>query len=91
MLVEYYQQRKAQVEAQEQAQAETNLHRLELYRDHLKRELTWKQQVFLQEQALKAYGSALAAQQARWALPNFYAAQVWPYYSRPYYLRLPSR
>ena len=71
---------KAQVEAWQFAQAEANLHRLEAYRDDLRRELAWRQQVHQQEQAITAYGSALAAQQAQWALQNFYAAQAWPYY-----------
>jgi len=86
VLVNYYQQRKTQVEAWQKAQAETNLRRLEAYRDSLKRELAWKIATRQQEQAITAYGSALAAQQGQWALQNFYAAQTWPYYvNRPYY------
>jgi hypothetical protein len=34
--VQYYQQRKAQAEAEQLAQAQANLHRLEAYRDRLK-------------------------------------------------------
>ena len=87
VLVQYYQQRKAQVEAWQLAQAEANLHRLEAYRDDLRRELAWRQQVHQQEQAITDYGSALAAQQAQWAMQNFYAAQAWPYYYAPGYHR----
>jgi hypothetical protein len=88
VLVGYYQQRKAQVEAWQLSQAEANLHRLEAYRDHLKRELAGKIATRQQEEAITAYSSSLAAQQAQWAMQNFYAAQAWPYYAnRPYYPR----
>ena len=80
-LVEYYEQRKAQVEAEQLSQAEANLHRLEAYRDRLKVEVERRRQVYEQEQAITAYGSALAAQQSQWAMGNFYAA---PYYYAPY-------
>jgi len=52
VLVNYYQQRKAQVEAWQKAQAESNLRRLEAYRDSLKRELVWKIATLQQEQAI---------------------------------------
>jgi len=92
VLVQYYQQRKAQAEAWQLAQAETNLRRLEAYRDSLKRELDWKIATRQQEQRITVYGSALAAQQGQWALQNFYAAQSWPYYvNRPYYSPQPHR
>jgi hypothetical protein len=48
--------------------------------DYLKREVERRKQVYQQEQAMMAYGSALAAQQAQWAMQNFYA----PYYYAPY-------
>ena len=86
VLDDYYQQRKAQVEAWEQAQAEANLHRLEAYRDHLKRELAWKQQVYQQEQAITAYGSAPPPARFGGRCRNFYAAQAWPYSLQPYYV-----
>jgi len=90
VLVQYYQLRKVQAEAWQKAQAETNLRRLEAYRDSLKRELDWKIATRQQEQRITAYGSALAAQQGQWALQNFYAAQSWPYYvNRPYYAPRP--
>jgi len=79
-LVQVYQQRKAQVQAWQLAQAQANLRRMEAYRDYLKRELEWRMQVYPQEQTMTAYTSALAAQQAQWAMQNFYAAQVWPHY-----------
>jgi hypothetical protein len=84
VLVEYYQQRKAQVEAWQQREAEADLHRLQAYRDSLKRELEWKIATRRQEQAITAYGSALAAQQTQWAMQNFYAARAWPS-NRPFY------
>ena len=84
VLVQYYQERKAQVGAWQEAQAEENLRHLEAYRDYLKRELEWKSAVRQQEQVITAYTSALAAQQAQWAMQNFYAAQAWPYYFQPY-------
>ena len=71
--VQYYQQ--------QLAQAQENLRRLIAYRDNLKREVERRKQVYQQEQAITAYGSALAAQQAQWAMGNFYAA---PYYYAPY-------
>ncbi len=70
-LVQYYQQQLAQA----------NLRRLEAYRDRLKVEVEQRKQVYEQEQAITAYGSALAAQQAQWAMGNFYAAP--PYYYVP--------
>ena len=66
------------------SQAEANLHRLEAYRDRLKVEVERRRQVYEQEQAITAYGSALAAQQGQWAMQDFYAAQAWPYYYAPY-------
>jgi hypothetical protein len=83
--VQYYQQRKSQVEAWQMAQAQANLQRLQAYRDYLKRELEWRRAIYPQEQAMTAYTSALAAQQAQWAMQNFYAAQAWPYYGYPPY------
>ncbi len=74
--VQYYQQ--------QLAQAQANLRRLQAYRDNLKREVERRKQVYQQEQAITAYGSALAAQQAQWAMGSFYAAQAWPYYYAPY-------
>ena len=71
--VQYYQQ--------QLAQAQANLRRLQAYRDRLKVEVARRQQVHQQEQAITAYGSALAAQQAQWVMGNFYAA---PYYYAPY-------
>ena len=71
--VQYYQQ--------QLAQAQANLRRLIAYRDYLRREVERRKQVYEQEQAITAYGSALAAQQAQWAMGNFYAA---PYYYAPY-------
>ncbi len=68
--VQYYQ-------AQELAAAEANLRRLQAYRDRLKVEVARRQQ----EQAMAAYSSALAVQQAQWAMGNLYAA---PYYHAPY-------
>ena len=85
VLIQVYQQRKAQVESWQLAQAQANLRRLEAYRDYLKRELERRMQVYPQEQAITAYGSWLAGQQAQWAMQNFYAAQAWPYYFQPYY------
>jgi hypothetical protein len=78
--VQYYQQRKAQ----QLAQAEANLHRLEAYRDRLKVEVERRKEVYQQEQAITAYGSDLAAQQGQWAMQNFYAA---PYYYAPHHHR----
>ena len=78
--VQYYQQRKAQ----QLAEAQANLRRLEAYRDRLKVEVERRKQVYQQEQAMMAYGSALAAQQFQWQLGQFYAAQAWPYYYSPY-------
>jgi len=72
--VQYYQ-------AQELAAAQANLRRLQAYRDRLKMEVARRQQVYQQEQAMMAYSSALAAQQAQWAMQNFYAV---PYYYAPY-------
>lgn len=74
--VQYYQQ--------QLAQAQANLRRLQAYRDRLKVEVERRKQVHEQELAITAYGSALAAQQAQWAMGNFYAAQAWPYYYAPY-------
>ncbi len=68
--VQYYQQ--------QLAQAQANLRRLQAYRDYLKREVERRRRVYEQEQAITAYGSALAAQQAQWAMGTFYAA---PYYA----------
>ena len=85
VLIQVYQQRKAQVEAWQLSQAQANLRRMEAYRDYLKRELEGRMQVYPQEQAITAYGSWLAGQQAQWAMQNFYAAQAWPYYFQPYY------
>ena len=62
---------------QQLAQAQANLQRLKAYRDRLKLEVERRRQVYEQEQAITAYGSALAAQQAEWAMGNFYA----PYYA----------
>ena len=84
VLVQYYQERKAQVAASQQAEAEANLHRLQAYRDHLKRELEWRIATRQQEQAITEYGSSLAAQQTQWAMQNFYAAQAWPYHGGYY-------
>ena len=78
--VQYYRDLSAQVEAQQLAEAQANLRRLQAYRDYLKREVERRKQVYQQEQAMMAYGSALAAQQAQWAMQNFYA----PYYYAPY-------
>ena len=89
-LVQYYQQRKAQVDAAQLAQAEDNLRRMQDYRDRLKMEVERRSQVYDQGRAITAYGSALAAQQAQWAMQTFYAAQAWPYYgNRPYYYAPP--
>jgi hypothetical protein len=77
--VQYYQQRKAQ----QLAEAQANLRRLQAYRDRLKVEVERRKEVYEQEQAITAYGSALAAQQAQWAMGNFYTAQAWPYYVPP--------
>ncbi|MEI8376813.1 MAG: hypothetical protein WCJ35_28700 [Planctomycetota bacterium] len=86
VLGNYYQQRKSQVEAWQLDQAQTNLRRLEAYRDHLKRELEWKIVTRQQEQAITAYGSALAQQPFQWQLGQIYAAQAWPYdFNRPEY------
>ena len=82
--VQYYQQRKAQVEAEQLAEAQANLRRLQAYRDRLKLEVARRNQVYQQEQAMMDYGSALAQQQGQWAMGNFYAAQAWPYYYAPY-------
>ena len=88
VLVEYYQQRQAQVEASQQAQAEANLRHLEAYRDYLERELEWK--IATRQQAQAMMGSMLAAQQTQWAVQNFYAAQTRPYYvTRLYYYAAP--
>jgi len=78
--VQYYQQRKAE----QLAEAQANLHRLEAYRDNLKREVERRRQVYQQEQAITAYGSALAAQQAQWAMGGYYAP---PFYYLPRYHR----
>jgi len=63
--VQYYQQRKAE----QLAEAEANLHRLQSYRDYLKQEVERR----------GAYSSALAQQQ----LGQFYAAPY--YVNPPYY------
>ena len=68
---------------QQFAQAQADLRRLIAYRDSLKREVERRKQVYQQEQAIMIYGSALAAQQAQWAMGSFYAAQAWPYYYVP--------
>jgi hypothetical protein len=84
--VQYYRQRKAE----QLAEAQANLHRLEAYRDDLKRKVERRKQVHEQEQAIMAYGSVLAAQQAQWAMGSFYATPFYvinpPYYygPRPY-------
>ena len=70
---------------QQLAQAQANLQRLKAYRDRLKLEVERRRQVYEQEQAITAYGSALAAQQAEWAMGNFYA----PYYAYPPYVYVP--
>jgi len=72
--VQYYQQRKAE----QLAEAEANLHRLQSYRDYLKLEVERRKQ----EQAMGAYGSALAQQQ----LGQFYFA---PFYANPPFYYLP--
>ncbi len=72
--VQYYQ-------VQELAAAQANLRHLQAYRDRLKSEVARRQQEYQQEQAMAAYSSALAAQQAHWAMGNLYAA---PYYYAPY-------
>jgi len=79
--VQHYRDLSAQVEAQKLAEAQANLRRLQAYRDDLKREVERRKEVYQKEQAMMAYGSALAAQQAQWAMGNFYAA---PYYYAPY-------
>ena len=71
--IQYYQQRKAA----QLAEAEANLHRLEAYRDQLKVAVERRKEVYQQEQAIMAYGSALAAQKAQWSMGSFYYA---PYY-----------
>jgi len=76
--VQYYQQRKAE----QLAEAEANLYRLRAYRDYLKREVERRKQVYQQEQAQAAYGSALAQQQ----LGQFYFA---PFYANPPFYYLP--
>jgi len=86
--VQYYQQRKAQ----QLADAQANLQRLEAYRDRLKREVERRKQVYQQGQAITSFGSALAAQQAQWAMGGYYAAPFYvnpPYYfvPRPYHSR----
>lgn len=82
-LVQYYRDLSKQAEARQLAEAQANLRRLEAYRDRLKVEVERRKQIYEQEQAMAAYSSALAAQQAQWAMGNFYAG---PYYAaRPYY------
>jgi len=83
-LASYYQERKAQVEASQMAQAQANLRSMEAYRNRLKVEVERRRAVYQQEQAIMSYGSALAAQQAQWAMQNVYAAQAWPYYAQPW-------
>jgi len=73
-LVRYHQQRKAE----QLAEAEANLQRLQAYRDYLKREVERRKQ----EQAMGAYRSALAQQQ----LGQFYFA---PFYANPPFYYLP--
>jgi hypothetical protein len=80
--VQYYQQRKAE----QLAEAEANLHRLEAYRDRLKVAVERRKQVYEQEQAMAAYGFALAQQQFQWLLGQFYAA---PFYVNPPYYFVP--
>jgi len=80
-LVQYYQERKAQVASWELAQAEANLRRLKAYRDQLKHELQFQTATRQQERALTANGSWLAARQIPWVTPNFFAAPLWPYYA----------
>jgi len=82
--VQYYQQRKAE----QLAEAQANLHRLEAYRDWLKVQVERRRQVYQQEQAITAYGSALAAQQAQWAMGGFYVA---PFFVAPPLHYLPRR
>jgi hypothetical protein len=89
VLIQVYQQRKAQAEAWQLSQAQANLHRMQAYRDYLKRELEGRRAIYPQEQAMMAYTSALAAQQAQWAMQNFYVAQAWPYYGYPPYYYAP--
>lgn len=80
-LVRYYQ-------AQELAQAQASLRRLQAYRDTLRKELAWKTALNRQEQAMAAAGPALSAQQGQWVAPNVYAAPptfyAAPYYAQPY-------
>jgi parvulin-like peptidyl-prolyl isomerase len=83
-LVSYYQERKAQVQAVQAAQAEAELRRLQAYRDRLRAEVEQRKQVYQQQQAAAAYSSALAAQQTRWVMLNIQAAQAWPYYAYPW-------
>jgi hypothetical protein len=85
-LVKYYQ-------AQELAQAQANLRRLQAYRDALRKELAWKTAISRQEQAMAAAGPALSAQQGQWVVPNIYAAPptfyAAPYYAQPYAVNRP--
>ena len=85
VLVEYYQQRKAQVRGVATGpNAEANLRRLEAYRDYLEREL--QSRIAARQQAQAIRDSLLAAEQPAWVAPNVYAAPAWPYYVyRPYY------
>jgi hypothetical protein len=81
-VIQHYQQRKAQVEAE----AKANLRRLQAYRDALKRELQWRIAVSRQEQALTPSASAPAAvaQSGQFAMQDFYPAQAWPDYAQSY-------
>ena len=71
--VQYYQQ--------QLAQAKAKLRRLQADRDNLKRDVERRKEVYAKEQAITAYGSALAAQQAQSVMGNFYAGQARPYYA----------
>ncbi|MGO8750207.1 MAG: hypothetical protein ACLQNE_30035 [Thermoguttaceae bacterium] len=101
VLVQFYQQRKAQVVASQEAQANAELRRLETYRDHLKRELERKLDTSQQTQAMPAPYAPMPAPYMPmpapytflptqppllWSVPPTYVVPSVPYYVyRPYY------
>jgi hypothetical protein len=94
VLVQYYQQRKTQVAASQDAQANAELRRLEAYRDRLKRELERKLDTSQQPRAMTVPYTPMTSPYAflptqpplLWSVPPTYIVPSVPYYVyRPYY------
>ncbi|MGO8748138.1 MAG: hypothetical protein ACLQNE_19360 [Thermoguttaceae bacterium] len=94
VLVQDYQQRKTQVAASREVQANAELRRLEAHRDHLKRELERKLDTRRPEQAMTApyasmtvpYTFVPAQPPLLWSVPPTYVVPSLPYcVYRPYY------